>query len=170
MSEKKVVIISGYYNMLHEGHLEYCKLAKEFAGPDGILICIVNNDYQAILKKGFSFIPEQTRLAIMGAIKYVDKSVLSIDTDRTVCKTIQMLCDTEEFKPTHTVNGGDVTENSKCPEDEVCRKNGIELVYGFGDKIQSSSWILEASVKIAYEKMFLKNSLLPEKLISSFVY
>ena len=152
----KVVIVSGYFSPAHSGHVEYCRLAKEFAGPDGKLICIVNNDFQSHLKKGFSFVPENDRVVIMGALKYVDKAVLSIDTDRTVCKTIQMLCDNAKDKPTHTLNGGDVTGESKCPEEGVCELNGIELLYGFGDKIQSSSWILEKSVKVAYEKMFIE--------------
>lgn len=150
---KRVVIISGYFVCAHRGHCDYAKYAKEFAGPDGKVICIVNNDHQAVLKKGYSFVPQEDRLAIMAAMKFVDKAVLSIDTDRTVCKTIQMLCDTEECSPTHVLNGGDVTENCKCPEEEVCMRNHIECLYGFGDKIQSSSWILENSVKVAYEKM-----------------
>ena len=153
LSKRRVVVISGYANPIHRGHCEYARFAKEYAGHDGLVYFIVNNDKQAILKKGYSFIPEEDRLAIIGSLKYVDKAVLSIDTDRTVCKTLQMLCDTEEHKPTVFGNGGDVTENNRCPEEEVCRKNGMYLVYGFGDKIQSSSWILEKSVKEAHEKM-----------------
>ncbi len=152
----KVGIISGYWVCCHEGHLEYAKLAKEFLGDDGFLYCIVNSDHQSILKKGFSFVPEKDRLALMGAIRYIDKAILSIDKDRTVCETIQYICDNLEPKPQFFINGGDVTATSKCPEEDVCHKNNIELIYGFGDKIQSSSWILEKSVKVAYEKMYNK--------------
>jgi D-beta-D-heptose 7-phosphate kinase/D-beta-D-heptose 1-phosphate adenosyltransferase len=151
---RKVVIISGYFSPSHEGHVEYTRLAKEFAGPDGIVYVIVNSDYQSILKKGFSFVPEKDRLAVMGNLKYVDKAFLSIDRDRTVRETIEWLCDNAEFKPTHFCNGGDVTPNSPCPEEASCRKHGIELVYGLGDKIQSSSWILDKSVKEAYNILF----------------
>ncbi len=128
--------------------------AKELAGPHGSVICIVNNDHQSCLKKGYSFIPEQDRLAVMASLKWVDKAVLSIDTDRTVCSTIQMLCDQEEHKPTIMFNEGDVTANARCPEEDVCQRNGIRIIYGNAGKTQSSSWILEKSVKIAYEKMF----------------
>jgi D-beta-D-heptose 7-phosphate kinase/D-beta-D-heptose 1-phosphate adenosyltransferase len=151
--KKRVVVISGYFSPVHEGHCEYAKQAREFAGPGGVVYVIVNNDKQAVLKKGYSFVPESDRVAVMGALRHVDKAFISIDEDRTVCKTIQMLCDTEE-KPTHFANGGDVTENNRCPEEEVCSRNGMELVYGLGDKIQSSSWILEKSVKNAYDHMF----------------
>ena len=102
--QKKVVIISGYFCPAHEGHIEYAKEAKELAGSDGIVYCIVNSDYQAELKKGFSFMPENDRLVVMGALKYVDKAYLSIDTDRTVCETIRMLYDMSEYKPTHFFN------------------------------------------------------------------
>jgi hypothetical protein len=81
--------------------------------------------------------------------------MISIDKDRTVCKSIEFLC-TLENKPTFFCNGGDVTENNRCPEEDICKKNNIELVYGFGDKIQSSTWILEKSVKDAMKNMNLE--------------
>lgn len=152
----KVVVISGYFNVLHRGHCEYVKKAKEFAGDDGLVYVIVNSDKQSHLKKGFSFVPEDDRLAVMQSLKYVDKAFLSIDTDRTVCKTIQMLCDTlpDGEKPTHFANGGDVTPDSPCPEEPICVQNGIGMVYNLGDKVQSSSWILDKSVKEAYHILF----------------
>lgn len=143
-----VVIVSGYFNPLHEGHVEYFKLAKEYAGENGKLIAIVNSDYQSILKKKYSFVPERDRMAVISALKYVDKAILSIDRDRSVCETIRKLIDDKDFGPiTHFANGGDVTENSKCPEEIVCNQHNVKLVYGLGDKIQSSSWILESSVQ-----------------------
>lgn len=152
---EKVVIVSGYFSPIHEGHVEYFRMAKEFAGPNGIVYVIVNSDVQSILKKKFSFVPENDRIAVIRAIRYIDKCVLSIDTDRTVCKTIEMLCNSEGFKyPTHFANGGDVTSMSHCPEENICKKYGINLVYGLGDKIQSSSWILEKSIKEAYNCIF----------------
>jgi D-beta-D-heptose 7-phosphate kinase/D-beta-D-heptose 1-phosphate adenosyltransferase len=136
-----VIVVSGYFNPIHKGHIEYFKLAKEYAGDGGKLYVIVNNDKQNILKKNFTFVPEDDRLEIVKAIRYVDDAVLSIDEDRTVCKTLESMV--ENFKPTHFANGGDVTKHSPCPEEVVCKKYNIELVYGLGDKIQSSSWIIE---------------------------
>lgn len=151
------VIISGYFNPgPHAGHIAYAKEARQLAGENGFVYCIVNSDYQAILKKGYSFIPENDRLAAMGALKYVDKAVVSIDKDRTVCETIKMLHETEPVKPTVFYNSGDVTPEKPCAETHVCKQFGIEIIYGGTPKIQSSSWILEDSVKLAYEKMYLK--------------
>lgn len=152
--KRRVAIISGYYCPVHSGHVEYAKLAKEFVGDAGFVYCIVNNDEQAIMKKGYAFIPEADRVSIMGALKYVDLVVLSIDRDRTVCETIRDIAGGYGPKPTHFLKGGDVTSDTRCPEVDVCEELGIEVLYGFGDKIQSSSWILEKSVKEAYEQMF----------------
>jgi cytidyltransferase-like protein len=149
---RRVAIISGYANVCHRGHIEYARLAKEFVGPDGFVYFIVNSDKQSMLKKGYIFVPEEDRLAIMGALKYVDEAILSIDLDRSVCKTIEMLC-MRDIKPTHFLNGGDVTVDKKCPEEDICIVHGIDLLYGFGEKIQSSSWILEKSVVAAYNVM-----------------
>jgi cytidyltransferase-like protein len=157
--QKKVVVVSGYYNPLHNGHLEYIKKAKEYAGEGGLVYVIVNSDFQSELKKGFSFVPENIRVAVMNSIKWVDQAFLSIDKDRTVCKTIEWLCENAPHRPTAFANGGDVDPNAPCPEEEVCKKHGIELVYGLGDKIESSSWILDKSVPLAYEKLFGKKSM-----------
>jgi cytidyltransferase-like protein len=159
-----VVVISGYANPIHAGHVAYATLAKEYATSGGThpgtVVFIVNTDAQAVLKKGYSFVPQGDRMAVVAALKPVDVAVLSVDTDRTVCATLEGLCrdgvvcpDGVIRKPTHFANGGDVTPQVPCPEERVCRAHGMQLVYGLGDKIQSSSWILSASVDAAYTAM-----------------
>jgi cytidyltransferase-like protein len=129
------VCCSGYFDPCTIGHIEYFKLAKKIAGENGKLIVIVNNDYQAKLKKGKSFMKDVDRLEIIKAIKYVDEVYLSIDRDRTVCETIKTI-------PylTHFVNGGDQF-NINIPEKPICDSLGIQLIDGLGDKIASSSWL-----------------------------
>jgi len=134
-----VVGVSGYFDPLHVGHLEYFQRAKEFASrlsPDARLFVIVNNDHQARLKKGKSFMKEEERVTIIRALRMVDDVILSIDNDRTVCHTIEEKC---PFL-THFVNGGDQF-NTIIPERPICEGLGIQLLDGFGDKIQSSSWL-----------------------------
>ena len=135
-----IVCISGYFDPIHVGHLEYIKKAKEYAGKDGELVVIVNNDSQATLKKGKPFMKCEERCEILSAIRYVDKVVASIDMDRTVCKTLASL----EPKPHVFANGGD-QYNTIIPERTVCEKYGIELLDGLGDKIQSSSWLIQGA-------------------------
>ena len=126
---KKTVAVSGYFDPLHVGHIEYLEMAAQLGDE---LIVIVNNDRQAALKKGESFMEEKDRVRIVQALKCVDRAVLSVDEDRTVCESLRSI------KPDIFANGGD-RANHEIPEAKVCRENGIEIIDGLGDKIRSSS-------------------------------
>jgi cytidyltransferase-like protein len=130
-----IACVSGYFDPIHIGHIEYFKKSKGVADK---LMVIVNNDDQAILKKGKAFMPAEERMKIIQELKCVDYVVLSVDTDRTVCKTLA----TVEPRPTYFCNGGDQNNNS-IPESAICNELGIELLDGFGEKIQSSSWLIK---------------------------
>tara|TARA_B100000424_G_scaffold270005_1_gene268288 strand:- start:2621 stop:2965 length:345 start_codon:yes stop_codon:yes gene_type:complete len=106
------------------------------------LMVIVNNDTQAILKKGKPFMPVDERIKIIKELRCVDIVVKSIDNDRTVCKTLETI----EPKPHYFCNGGDQNNNT-IPETEICNKRGIELRDEFGEKIQSSSWLIRGNKK-----------------------
>ncbi len=154
---RKVGVVSGYFTCMHRGHVDYLRLAREYVGEDGYLIAIVNSDRQAVLKKGYSFVPQEDRLSLVGSSKYVDQAVLSIDADRTVCATMRYLCENNNNtgfgggeKPTHFLNGGDRTTTGNVPETDVCKEHGVEMVFGLGDKVQSTTHILEKSVLEAY--------------------
>ena len=140
MSKAKAIIISGYFNPIHKGHLEYFNNAKNQADK---LFVIVNNDYQRALKGSKEFQDENERMIIVSNIRAVDKAVLSIDTDRTVCKTIESIAVEfgNEFDLSFA-NGGD-QNNDTIPEREVCDMMNVALIDGLGDKIQSSSWLLK---------------------------
>lgn len=125
----KVVATSGYFDPIHIGHVEYLMKAKELGDK---LVVIVNNDKQAHLKKGFEFMPFKERMEIVKALKFVDEVFPSIDEDKTVCKSL------EAVKPHIFAKGGDRFSH-EIPEAEICRKLGIEIIHGLGDKIQSSS-------------------------------
>ena len=136
---KKAIIVSGYFNPIHKGHLEYINNAKSLGD---VLIVIVNNDKQRILKKSTEFQLEDERLLIVSNIRAVDDAILSVDEDRTVCQTIKKIA--QEYKSIYKLsfaNGGD-QYNTTIPERQVCEEMGIALLEGLGDKIQSSSWLL----------------------------
>ena len=88
MSKKKGMIVSGCFNPIHKGHIEYFNNAKALADE---LFVIVNNDHQRELKRSKEFQKEEERFFIVSNIKSVDHCVLSIDEDRTVCKTIEKI-------------------------------------------------------------------------------
>ena len=138
--KKKAIIVSGYFNPIHKGHLEYINKAKLLADE---LIVIVNNDHQRVLKNSKEFQLEDERMLIVSNLKAVNKAVLSIDSDRTVCKTIEKIAN--EFGESLDfafANGGD-QNNDTIPERVICNKMGITMLDGLGDKIQSSSWLLK---------------------------
>tara|TARA_Y100000389_G_scaffold90917_1_gene87506 strand:+ start:371 stop:784 length:414 start_codon:yes stop_codon:yes gene_type:complete len=136
MSET-IVCASGYFNPIHYGHIEYLEKSKQLGDK---LIVIVNSDKQSHLKKGSSFMPENERLKIVRSLRCVDAAILSVDEDRTVCKTLSHL------HPDIFTNGGD-QNNDNIPEKDICEKMGTKLVDNLGEKIQSSSWLLTKANK-----------------------
>ena len=135
----KAIIVSGYFNPIHKGHIEYFQNAK--ASGDKLFV-IVNSDFQRALKGSKEFQNEKERVFIVENIKLVDKCFLSIDNDRTVVESIKSIF--QQFgNEYHLVfaNGGD-QNNDTIPERPICQELGIELIDGMGGKIQSSSWLL----------------------------
>ena len=130
MSNKTIrVAVSGYFDPIHIGHLDYLELAKKLGDK---LVVIVNNNHQCKLKKGKPFMDELDRMRIVESLGIVDEVFLSIDSDRSVCKSL------EEIKPDIFANGGD-RATSEVPESVICKKYNIKMVDGLGDKIRSSS-------------------------------
>ena len=140
MGKKKAIIVSGYFNPIHKGHLEYFNNAKGLCDE---LFVIVNNDHQRELKGSNEFQKEDERMIIVSNIKAVNKAVLSIDQDRTVCETIRRIANEygEEYELAFA-NGGD-QNNDTIPERPICEEMNVALIDGLGDKIQSSSWLLK---------------------------
>ena len=140
MSKPKAIIVSGYFNPLHKGHLELFEKAK--ASGDELWV-IVNSDFQRALKGSKEFMLEDERLIIVKAIGIVDKALISIDKDKTQRKTLADLADKYSTKyELYFGNGGD-QNNDSIPEVPVCKVKGIGLLEGLGEKIQSSSWLLK---------------------------
>tara|TARA_B100001250_G_scaffold390826_1_gene391139 strand:- start:23 stop:445 length:423 start_codon:yes stop_codon:yes gene_type:complete len=136
----KAIIVSGYFNPIHKGHLEYLNCAKAIADK---LFVIVNNDHQRELKGSKEFQDEDERVIIISNLKAVDEVILSIDKDSTVCETIKHI--SEKFGNEYELafaNGGD-QNNDSIPEAVLCNELGVSLIDGLGGKIQSSSWLLE---------------------------
>jgi D-beta-D-heptose 7-phosphate kinase/D-beta-D-heptose 1-phosphate adenosyltransferase len=133
--QNKVVVCSGYFNPLHIGHIKNFKAAKKLGD---FLVVIVNNDRQLKLKGRPVYMPEEERLAIIKSLKMVDGVVLSVDKDKTIAKTLA------KIKPHILAKGGD-RNISNLPQEEidVCKEYNIQIIDGVGgNKIQSSSWIL----------------------------
>lgn len=141
---RKIAITSMYANPIHIGHIDILKLSKELA--DQVWV-IVNNDKQAFLKRGTpSFQDEECRLAVVASVRYVDRAILSIDQDPTVCKTLESLileAQSQELEVIFTKGADRRLDAGNIPEKEVCDKYGVKIVDGLGEKIRSSSDFLK---------------------------
>lgn len=135
--EASNVFISMYADPIHSGHIEYIHLSKQLAEKRGgqLIVCI-NNDAQAVLKKGRPFMSAAERLVIVQALRDVDVAFVSVDTDRSVCASLRYAHQT--WGVGAVGQGGD-RHSGEVPEANVCRELGIDMIDGLGDKIQSSS-------------------------------
>ncbi len=134
-----VVAVSGYFNPLHVGHLEMIEKARRLGDK---LVAIINNDFQVKLKGSVPFMSLKDRVKIISALRDVDEVFVSIDRDKTVCKSLAKL------KPDVFANGGDRHSIGDVPEYPICQKYQIKMVDGLGKKIRASSVLIaEAAAK-----------------------
>lgn len=134
----KTVVVSGYFDGgPHSGHLELFKNAKKL----GRVLVIVNNDEQSKLKKGYSFYTERERLYRILGCKDVDWAILSVDKDLGVSETLKHV--TKYGQQLHIFYNDTY---GQCRESDTCRELGIEVIYGDGPKITSSSDLIAEGV------------------------
>ena len=116
MTEKTLVIVSGYFSPLHCGHLDYLEAGASLGDR---LVVIVNNDLQQKKKKGKVILPQQDRLRIVKALSIVDEACVAIDDDSSVKKTIESIALKNQQFNLMFANGGDRNQPSDIPEVDV---------------------------------------------------
>lgn len=141
----KVVIVSGYFNPLHGGHLDMIEAASELGHR---LIVVVNNDKAQLLKKGKVILNQGNRMRVVRSLRLVDEVMLSIDDDLGQAKTLRMIRELYPNDDLIFANGGDRDpEKHALPENEsqACADCSITTVFGVGshavEKRDSSSRI-----------------------------
>jgi len=144
----RVVAISGFFNPLHIGHIDYISAARNLGD---YLIVIVNSDDQVEMKGSVPFMNQDDRLTIIRNIKGVDRSIIAIDDDGSVCNTLReefnRLQNDPFFEDMIFANGGD-RKKGYVPESVLEDELGIVMVYNIGGgKIQSSSDLIKNSQK-----------------------
>ncbi len=130
---KRIVLANGGFDLVHAGHINYLKGAKELGD---ILIVAINSDSSIKKLKGKNrpIIDQTGRAKILAAIGYVDYVTIFEETD------VKNLL--KEIKPDYHVKGGDYKVES-VPEREFAKELGITTVIVGGEKIKSSSEIIE---------------------------
>jgi cytidyltransferase-like protein len=135
----KISVISGGFDPIHSGHIEYINSAAEDSDK---LIVLLNSDEWLINKKSRNFMPFQERMSVLSSIKKVDE-VMSFEDDEEG-SAINGLKKIKELFPNDEIifcNGGD-RHSANIPETKL---EGISFRFGVGGekKLNSSSWILK---------------------------
>lgn len=142
-SNMKTIIVSGFFNPLHGGHMDMIEAAATMGDK---LVVIVNNDVQQVIKKDKVILNEQNRVRLLKALRDVDEVILAIDEDPTIIKTLEMVAQKYPNDELIFANGGDRDSEKAVPETDVCRANNIAMVFGVGgnNKADSSTRINQA--------------------------
>lgn len=135
-----IVLVTGGFDPLHSGHIEYFKAAKQLGDK---LIVGVNSDAWLARKKGQPFMPWSERFSIVKHLSMVDEVIEFNDDDNSAIgaiKTVRSLYPNDFIT---FANGGDRTSDN-IPEMSVEDPNlAFAFSVGGSDKKNSSSWILQ---------------------------
>jgi len=142
---KKVILVTGGFDPLHSGHLQYFKTAKSMGD---VLVVGVNSDEWLTRKKGQPFMLLDERLPLIQSLKMVDYTIVFDDTDGSAKAAIKLALDTWPDDEIIFANGGDRGKDN-IPEmdfEKDLRYSGrLSFAFGVGgeNKMNSSSWILQ---------------------------
>lgn len=137
----KIGIVSGYFNPLHAGHVEYINAAKKECEK---LIVIINSDHQRQLKGSKEFMDQYHRSFIVGNLRSVDETFISVDVDKTQCQTLRYFRLLYPDDVLMFMNSGDRKgDNLVSAESNVCKELKILEIILDLPKIYSSSELLK---------------------------
>jgi cytidyltransferase-like protein len=139
---KRIVLVTGGFDPLHSGHIEYFKSAKELGDE---LHVGLNSDEWLTRKKGKPFMPFLERATVIENLAMVDKVVAFDDSDDSACGAIYKTMATHGTIKIIFANGGDRTDTTTPEYKTYGELPNIEFACGVGgnDKKNSSSWILK---------------------------
>jgi len=146
----RIVVVSGGFDPIHKGHVRMMIEAEKLGDK---LIVILNSDKFLDEKKkntGGRFFPdiaEREEIVAWGiGIRYGNGNevVRCIDTDMSVCRTLESIRQRYPDDEIVFANGGDRKDPSGILEYQTCIDNNIQMVFNVGGgKIQSSSWLTD---------------------------
>jgi len=143
-SQKKVVLASGVFDLLHLGHVKFLEEAKKAGGRGAQLIVVVARDSTVEKTKGRKpIMPEDQRCSLVESLKVVDRAVLGYE-NLDIGEVIK------NVKPDVIALGYDQEDIMKQVLDYV-NKNKINVevvrIRKFGETLDSSSKIKQEIIE-----------------------
>lgn len=134
----KRIIVTGGFDPIHSGHIDYFKAAKQLGD---YLIVGLNSDEWLTNKKGRPFLHWEERAAIINEFNIVDEVIQFNDTDGSAIDAIRIAKQKYPNDNLLFANGGDRTSDN-IPEMVF---DDVDFMFGVGgeNKKNSSSWILD---------------------------
>lgn len=80
MKKYKVGFICGFFDILHDGHIDILRQAKQQC--DYLIVAVGTDEFMRVRKNRESVLPFENRVEIVSAIRYVDQVVPEIDLDK----------------------------------------------------------------------------------------
>ena len=143
--ETPIYMTSGGFDPLHVGHVRCILATTDMADNDGgYVVVIVNGDGFLERKKGKPFMRARERAEIIAGLRGVDAVVIWDDGGQTVIGALDAL------RPTYFTKGGDRAAPEDIPEWDICKEIGCKVIFNVGgEKVQSSSWLIEGAERSA---------------------
>lgn len=138
---KRIVLVTGGFDPIHSGHIDYFNEAKELGDE---LWVGINSDEWLVRKKGKPFLPIGERAYIIRHLVMVNKVISFDDSDNSASQAIHKAMN---IGAGHIIfaNGGDRTDKNSPEMEMYSNHPKVEFAFGVGgtDKKNSSSWILK---------------------------
>jgi FAD synthetase len=142
---RKVVLASGVFDLLHLGHVKFLEEAKRFGGENAELIVIIARDSTVEQTKGRKpIMPEDQRRALVESLKVVDIALLGFE-DFDIAEVV------EKIKPNIIALGYDQEKMAQNVEAYLKNHNlpvKVVRIGKFGeDALDSSSKIRQKIIE-----------------------
>jgi cytidyltransferase-like protein len=136
-----VTMVDGGFDPLHEGHVDYFRLAAELGRP--VLVNVTGDEYVA--RKHPVLLPAERRAAVIDALTDVAYVHLSSGSTADVLAALQ---------PLHYVKGADW--EGRLPDEEmtICEALGIDVVFLHSVRNSSTQLVLDMIERDADAKLF----------------
>jgi len=153
--KKNICLVTGGFDPIHRGHIEYFKSARKLSD---YLVVGVNSDDWLKRKKGIAFMPSIERAAIIENLRVVDEVIFFNDDDGSACDAITRCL--KKYESVIFANGGDRGSENTPETKKFLKDSRVSFYYGVGGehKINSSSWLIKDFTD-SYIKSFIPKGL-----------